>query len=367
MSFFKNQEFISWCANLSTIGARVAAAVQLPNGKLFTVGDSSLGIRAFSKIENVKRRRSLDWVPLASLPPQPKELPSYVKEQKTVVGVAGRVIRHFMQPGQSYGEGDCFFWDHSVPVYLLRFSAPELKKRNFRQANVSLSDVISWQDFKIKSLGSKPKVEFKIKLSWRETLVLAIEIAYIIKREDPYRIDESEIEQLRETHSLDRGDNVSATPTSSTELVTGESSTSEPVTTKSSVINKLSEADISLVPIFMQMKKSGDTKLCKGKLVQILQIIPESKRIVVSDGDHWVEAELDKQYVKYLNDGINTLDILEIANCSGSISRRDFFLVRYYTIYIMKIFVSYPFLNMFVGCNTTLKFRLPMNGIIQLL
>ena len=96
--------------------------------------------------------------------------------QNMVVNEASNVLRHFIGEKGQYGVGKCFFWDHKVPKECLRISG---KKLNLKNDKVSLSDIILWKNFNIRSFGRKPKAEFfTMKIGWRMFCIALIEIGY---------------------------------------------------------------------------------------------------------------------------------------------------------------------------------------------
>ena len=159
--------FKSWVAELSNLGpgVRIAAVVQLPDGSLRTVGDPTLGLRAFTKGDKIKRKSSKSWLPNSALSPQKCPLLEYFKNSNSVVFEAKFVIRKFLASGQGYGEGECLFWEEKIATPKLKRSDPVLKKKGFKNGLVSLSDIVAWSNLNIPSLGCKPKTDFSVKLS----------------------------------------------------------------------------------------------------------------------------------------------------------------------------------------------------------
>ena len=81
---FKMVQFKAWCAELSQLGVSIAAVAKLPDGSVHSVGNTSLGLQAFSKLEKQKRRSSLSWVPILPLPLQKCPLSLYCKDLNVV-------------------------------------------------------------------------------------------------------------------------------------------------------------------------------------------------------------------------------------------------------------------------------------------
>ena len=100
--------FKKWIARLSPYQVKVACVVELPDGEVQHYGSPELGVRVFSKVEKLKRRSSLVWIPPTPLPLQNVPLSNYYMNQNKVRMEAKKVLKHFMAAGQSYGEGG--FW-----------------------------------------------------------------------------------------------------------------------------------------------------------------------------------------------------------------------------------------------------------------
>ena len=99
--------------------------------------------------------------------------------QKDITSEVPHIIRHFTGKKGHYGQGDCIFWEHKVPVQSLEIS--KNNKKISRSSEISLSDVIEWDQLKIKSFGTKPPPSlFKVNMAWKHFCVLIVEVAYQI-------------------------------------------------------------------------------------------------------------------------------------------------------------------------------------------
>ena len=104
-----------------------------------------------------------------------------MKQQDATIEAA-RVLRHFIGKTGQYGEGECYFWDHKIPVAALKTSIKALNKHKFNNETVSLSDIVVWENLKLKSLGTKPKNAnqiFKFNMSWTEFCLLVIDMGFM--------------------------------------------------------------------------------------------------------------------------------------------------------------------------------------------
>ena len=121
------------------------------------------------------------------------------------------VLRHFIGDKTPYGVGDCFLWEHKVPTKNLKYSSSILRKAKFCGENISLSDIIEWKDFQIKSFGKKPSADkFKVNLAWKSFCILLIEIGFCVSGLNPdiHVIGMETVENIESnSHNPDLNDN----------------------------------------------------------------------------------------------------------------------------------------------------------------
>ena len=89
-------------------------------------------------------------------------LSEFVKNQPRVKTEAANIVKHFIGKNTPYGTGECMLWEHTVTVDCLKYSSNVLNKLKWESPIISLSDIIRWSDFKIKSFGYKGNIVSKM-------------------------------------------------------------------------------------------------------------------------------------------------------------------------------------------------------------
>ena len=184
---FLSPQFKAWSEQVAKEGSRLACVVKLNSGDIVTYGDYEWGLKTFTEKITVKKRKSGEWVPnQEKLIKMKKPLSETYKDLNFVKLHAAYTLNLFMDNGArgKYGEGENFMWDFQVDFKTISFTHDVLKNQ-WKSDVISLSDVIDWKNFKIRSFGVKPKSElFKIPISWRNMCLMIIEIGYNILKLD---------------------------------------------------------------------------------------------------------------------------------------------------------------------------------------
>ena len=345
-SIFKLPSFKSWLAEIFPLDVKIAVAAKWGDGKTALLGSPELGFEVFASAKKEKRKSSLCWVPKEPLPAQTKPLKEYYKQQNSVRAEATKVLKHFMGDGQSYGQGELLMWEDKVDVQLLHFSKKIINTIKFKKNKVAMSDVLAWCNFNMKFLGQKPKEGLSSKISWREFLVMVIEVAYAIMKQDPNKnilVQEQIIpnspEKLRDHTHDSLEDTLHDSPIFQdvqqrvddddvSNLVT---ETDEIQTVQADKITNLS--DSHGVTVFLEQAMiSGDMSLFEGKIVQIIQdpVLDDEWQtsVTISDGDKWVEVQVDKYYQAFIKNYVKEFDFIKISNVQGSFQHQNLSLVR---------------------------------------
>lgn len=307
---FLSENFKKFVLELKDQGAQVCCAVKYHStGVVTTVGDSDMGITAFTARKNEQRRNSKDWVPAKEgFVKLKKPLSQFYMKQALVVGEAASIVKKFIGRDTMYGEGQCFLWDYEVPVSSLTVSRKVLEKYKWDSQMIRLSNVVSWTDFKIKSFGVKPPAHlFKINMSWREYCVLIIEIGYQAIKIDP--------ETFEEVHEHEK------------EIMRSEVGVGE----ENDVLSEEEEIP-KLDPVLLQMKHG--IRLPSPPKLQIIQIFPSNifktkYSLRLSDGLYWVETKLDTEQSKLITDGVlKKYDLIILKEYTGNLMDASFNIIR---------------------------------------
>ena len=201
---FDDQSFKTWYNKVVGRGAVLAIALKFPSQTDFNyIGDAEVALKAWNETLNKKKRKSLDWMGNPSLVEKLCKPLSHMKQQDATIEAA-RVLRHFIGKTGQYGVGECYFWDHKIPVGALKTSIKALNKHKFNNVTVSLSDIVAWENLKLKSLGTKPKNAnqiFKFNMSWTEFCLLVIEIGFVTLGLDPESHSRQVTEDLTKTNN----------------------------------------------------------------------------------------------------------------------------------------------------------------------
>ena len=115
---FHHEKFIEWNNWIKSLGGTVYCVVNYPGKHSMSVGDPKIGGLLFGKEASKAKRRSMEWV---KDPSSLQKLSRPIKgmNQKVSTLDAPKVLRHFIGE-QSYGVGECYFWDHYVPIESLK-------------------------------------------------------------------------------------------------------------------------------------------------------------------------------------------------------------------------------------------------------
>ena len=87
-------------------------------------------------------------------------------------------------------------WENKVPVASIKYSNKLMSTIGFKSESIAMSDVIQWNQFDVKYLGLKPKHGLHPKISWRELLLLIIEIGYILMGFAPLKSSKTRVKQM---------------------------------------------------------------------------------------------------------------------------------------------------------------------------
>ena len=117
---FHHERFIDWNKTVETLGGTVYCVVDFPGKHFSSLGDPKMAGILFEKKLFKAKRRSMEWVK------DPSSLPKLSRpikgmNQKVSNLEAPKVLRHFIGD-KSYGSGECFFWNHCVPIDSLNHS-----------------------------------------------------------------------------------------------------------------------------------------------------------------------------------------------------------------------------------------------------
>ena len=353
IDIFKLPHFKSWIAELSKSNVKIAVAAEFSDGKLSFLGNTELGAKVFNKALKQKRKSSLCWLPSDPLPKQRKPINVYQKDQNIVRAEANKVLKHFMATIQSYGEGELLMWEKKVPVASIKYSNKLMSTIGFKSESIAMSDVIQWNQFDVKYLGLKPKHGLHPKISWRELLLLIIEIGYILMGLDPLKHVEVAVPHYHDDTKVDNNQQVDDTSSEVDKIEVlreieenndDEMHLDEPLVISDRVVDDVSAVrpdvevlhDVSvqdgseiLHPFLKEAFK--DSSVCVDKLVQVIQqprLDDEFNTIVaISDGNHWVEVKVDKFYSAFVQHQVNTLDVIRIMKVEGFLEDRTLILV----------------------------------------
>ena len=306
---FLSDSFRKFILELKDQGAQVSCAVRYSSGVMTTIGDPDMGIKAFNARKSESRRNSKDWVPSkVDFVKLKKPLSEFYQKQGVVVGEAASLVKKYIGKDTMYGVGECFLWEYDVPVRCLRYSKKVLEKYKWDAQTIRLSNVLKWNDFKIKSFGTKPPAElFKIKMSWREYCVLMIEIGYMAIKIDPDTlVDVQEVEK------------------EAPEIMRSESGEHDDV---------MSEDEVpKLEPVLLHMKHG--ISLPSYPTLQIIQIFPSNifktkYSLRLSDGLYWIETRLNSDLSKLIADGtFKKYDLIKVKEYTGNVMDASFNIIR---------------------------------------
>ena len=223
----------------------------------------------------------------------------------------------------------------------------------FKSESIAMSDVIQWNQFDVKYLGLKPKQGLHPKISWRELLLLIIEIGYILMGLDPLKHVEVAVPHYHDDTKVDNNQQVDDTSSELDKIEVlreieenndDEMHLDEPLVISDRVVDDVSAVcpdvevlhDVSvqdgseiLHPFLKEAFK--DSSVCVDKLVQVIQqprLDDEFNTILaISDGNHWVEVKVDKFYSAFVQHQVNTLDVIRIMKVEGFLEDRTLILV----------------------------------------
>ena len=354
-SIFQLPSFKSWLTEIFSLDVKIAVAAKWGNGKTSLLGSPELGFKVFARAKKEKRKSSLCWLPKEPLPVQAKPLKEYFKQQNIVRAEATKVLKHFMGDGQSYGQGELLMWEDKVDVDMLNYSKKIISTIKFKKSKVAMSDVLPWSNFNMKFLGQKPKEGLNSKISWREFLVMILEVAYAIKKQDPETniVVQTEIlhnspEKLRDqSHNSLEDDLDDSAIFQDVQQRVDEDDVSNVVTETVEVrrvqadnITKLSDS-LGVTAFLEEAMTSGDMSLFEGKTVQIIQdpVLDDEWRtsVTISDGDKWVVVQVDKYYQAFIKNYVKQFDLIKISNVQGSFQDKNLSLVRKKIIFSISV------------------------------
>ena len=162
-----------------------------------------------------------------------------------------------------------FFWEHVVPVDQLKTSRGGLRKIGYKDENISMSNIIKWENFKIQSFSTKPPKElFTFNMTWEAFCKLLIEIGFNILGLNPETyadvVSDDNLADIERSNTLSR---------------------------------VLNEQNKLLQPVFKKVATFSDIK--DESVFQLIEAIPCQNdstrfRANISDGESWVSTLLDK-------------------------------------------------------------------------
>ena len=101
---FLSENFRKFVLELKDQGAQVCCAIKYSNGIVTTIGDSEMGINAFTARKNEERRNSKDWVPAKEgFVKLKKPLSEFYQKQAVVVGEAASLVKKYIGKDTMYG------------------------------------------------------------------------------------------------------------------------------------------------------------------------------------------------------------------------------------------------------------------------
>ena len=304
----------------------MACVVSYPSGNSVSCGDPVKAIEVFQRKLKEKKRTSNEWVvSLDKFQKLNSPLSDFYTKQAPVRKEATALVKQFIG-NTPYGSGECFMWEHIVPVDKLRHSRSVLQGFKWSMPVVRLSDIVPWRDFTIKTFGVKPPQDvFKIKLSWRQFMVMMIEVSYCIMGLD------TDLDTVSGHH-----DGSLPGP----EVHQQHSSDMQSQANQSSVVDipDLHNAEQAEGLQELEILRSDDSLSCKkvvkplfkylidglvvpdDSLFQVLEIVEQDCdqnlfAIRLSDGEYLVEIpvsiEMSQRSKKY---DLNKLDIIKVKN-----------------------------------------------------
>ena len=240
---------------------------------------------------------------------------------------ANLTVKHFIGTNVPLGTGENIMWDTAVNLEKLKYTCESLKIK-WNSPVISLSDVVEWKNFQVKTFGTKLDNKFfKIKMSWREFCVMIIEVGYYLIGIDVEKGSDSQQVLAQE---------VGEGPISGVEQAVAGTSANENCTNTQSVqeyedgnVEKLRDQNNKiqlskqLIPCIKDCFENGR----KDEIIlQITEIIEDNTNIFIrlSDSEFWVSAALDKKFVDRIkNKQIQKLDIIKNVRFRGDIVQNN--------------------------------------------
>ena len=338
MNPFRSEEYKAWLINLMNFQAQVCCVVQLGDGRVEVCGDPQWGVKVLSdRIKNV-RRSSKAWVPeIGNLELMDRPMGNIYKNHNEMKKYGSKILRHFIGPKTPFGSGECLLWEHPVPMDRLKYCKEGLVNE-WNSPTIRLTDVVLWENFKVKSFGKNLKKEvMKIGLKWRELCAMIIEVGY-----DALNIDVDNVNGSKDAELMNEKSD-SQCNIENMEILR-DVSVSMPVRDtrdwdRNVVLNSNSDRDVrnvrqeelDMTDSNQDMTKKDEFKILSGSLknicdgekmtLQILEIIQTDNDISlnVSDGQNWVKCGLDVKFWEKVESGnLKNYDIIKNVKISGS-------------------------------------------------
>lgn len=284
---FCDDSFKAWVRKMAEQRVKVSVVVQ-KGSCVAHHGDAQMGLECLTNYLNFKKKKSMEWV---KSPSEFKKLkmPLSQMKQKDILSEAPHVLKNFMAKNEKYGSGVCFFWDHKVNMKDIKSSNDLLKKNKIKNETFSLSDMIEWENFKIKSFGCKPPTsDFKLNVSWTLFCKILIEVGFFIVGLNPE--EHVNVENIGVSTKKPRLE----TPDSDDDFMPAK------VSSKSDVGGSNKK---TIVPILRSVQTFSDIR--DQTTLQIIEIIlpsgdEERSTVHLSDGEVWVSSTLNKGIFNFL-------------------------------------------------------------------
>ena len=148
-------EYKAFCLKLISIGATATCIVKFSDGTTKVCGNAEIGIEGCKKKLEQDKRCSGEWVPPAEkFTVMDKPLADIVKNQNAMKKYANITVKHFIGTNVAMGTGENIMWDTAVNFERMKYTRDAIKNK-WNSPVISLSDVIEWKNFQVKSFGTK--------------------------------------------------------------------------------------------------------------------------------------------------------------------------------------------------------------------
>ena len=140
-SLFNHEYFKNWQTLVTKNGGKFSGRIVFPSGHSYHVGDPKIELQYWENEVQKIKRKSLDSI---REPTTLKKLetPFCEIKQKQATYDAPFVVRHFIGDNGRYGEGECFFWEHKLPLDSLQYTKSIVTKVMKDIEFISVSDIM---------------------------------------------------------------------------------------------------------------------------------------------------------------------------------------------------------------------------------